>query len=165
MPVYTVHEPPLKQYEAVVDPERFKFVRDGFSFWAFLLTPFWMLRHRMWLVLLGYVLLIVVLEIALYLVGASAGARVLVSVLVSILIGLEAGTLRRFTLGRAGWTDVGLVGGNNLEAAERRFFDIWIGRDAAAAAASPPPTPSAPPRVAAAVPDVIGLFPQPGAQR
>ena len=25
---------------------RFVFVRDGFHFWAFLLAPLWMLRHR-----------------------------------------------------------------------------------------------------------------------
>ena len=49
MAVYTVHEPPLKRYETDADPERFVFVRDGFSFWAFLLGPLWMLRHRMWL--------------------------------------------------------------------------------------------------------------------
>ena len=28
---------------------RFRFVRDGFHVWAFLLAPFWMLRHRLWL--------------------------------------------------------------------------------------------------------------------
>ena len=53
-PIYTVHEPPLKADETRADPERFVFVRDGFSFWAFLLAPLWMLRHRLWLVLLGY---------------------------------------------------------------------------------------------------------------
>ena len=36
MAVYTVHQPPLKKFEAAADPERFAFVRDGFSFWAFL---------------------------------------------------------------------------------------------------------------------------------
>jgi hypothetical protein len=55
MAVYTVHEPPPKPYEQASDPERFDFVRDGFSFWAFLFGPLWMLRHRMWLVLVGYV--------------------------------------------------------------------------------------------------------------
>ena len=57
MAVYTVHEPPLRGAPAP-DPERFVFVRDGFSFWALLFGPLWMLRHRMWLVLLGYVLLV-----------------------------------------------------------------------------------------------------------
>ena len=35
-------------------PERFKFVRDGFSWGAFLFGPLWMVRHRLWLVLVLY---------------------------------------------------------------------------------------------------------------
>ena len=51
MSSYTVHEPPLRAGAAAPEPERYVFVRDGFSFWAFLFGPLWMLRHRMWLVL------------------------------------------------------------------------------------------------------------------
>ena len=55
MPVYTVHEPPPREDEdAPTPPDRFAFVRDGFHFWAFLLAPLWMLWHRLWLVLLLY---------------------------------------------------------------------------------------------------------------
>ena len=61
MSIYTVYEPPLRAHESAPDPERFVFVRDGFSFWAFLLAPLWMLRHRMWLVLLGYVVVTIAL--------------------------------------------------------------------------------------------------------
>ena len=64
MSIYTVHEPPLRANEDVPDPERFVFVRDGFSFWAFLLAPLWMLRHRLWLVLIGYVVVAVALQVA-----------------------------------------------------------------------------------------------------
>ena len=58
MSVYTVHEPPLRAGAAASDVERFAFVRDGFSWWAFLFAPLWMLRHRMWLVLIGYVVVV-----------------------------------------------------------------------------------------------------------
>jgi hypothetical protein len=54
MSVYTVHEPPLRAGAAASDVERFAFVRDGFSWWAFLFAPLWMLRHRMWLVFVCY---------------------------------------------------------------------------------------------------------------
>ena len=46
MSVYTVHEPPLRAASRIAEPERFVFVRDGFSFWAFLFAPLWMLWHR-----------------------------------------------------------------------------------------------------------------------
>jgi len=165
MSVFTVHEPPRRAVDDAVDVDRFVFVRDGFSVWAFLLAPLWMLRHRMWLVLTIYLLVSAGLETAMVIAGASDYLVALVAMLIALLVGLEAGTLRRFTLSRSGWRNVGIVSGDDLEDAERRFFDAWIretssrsGSPTPGAAASPlPPTPRAP--------DVIGLFPEPGAQR
>jgi Protein of unknown function (DUF2628) len=163
MSVYTVHEPP-QRFVAAPDVERFAFVRDGFSFWAFLFAPLWMLRHRMWLVLIGYVLILGGLEIVVRMFGGSMLVGGGISFLVSLLVGLEAGTLRRFTLNRRGWNNVGVVSGDDLEDAERRFFDAWV-RRAAVPPVAPATAPSAPmPRMAQA-PDVVGLFPEPGAPR
>jgi hypothetical protein len=167
MSVYTVHEPPPRSGAAASNAERFAFVRDGFSFWAFLLAPLWMLRHRMWLVLAFYVAVSAGLEILVQLFGASASIAGLIGVLISLLVGLESGTLRRFTLSRRGWKNIGVVSGEDLEDAERRFFDAWL-RRAAAPPGVAPPAPSAPatpaPRMPQA-PEVIGLFPEPGARR
>ena len=169
MAVYTVHQPPLKKYEASPDPERFMFVRDGFSFWAFLFGPLWMLRHRMWLVLLGYVVLVVAMQVALRSVGASVGGSMFAAFMLALLVGMEAGTLRRFTLGRRKWTNVGTIVGNDRETVERRFFESWVRGEtlapiaAAPARAASPATPAQ--RSASPAPDVIGLFPQPGAHR
>src|ERR1700730_10025674 len=98
MAIYPVHEPPQKAEGSAPDPERFVFVRDGFAFWAFLLTPLWMLRHRLWLVFIAYVLLPIALQLALGLIGMSATVMTAVGVLLSLLVGFEAATLRRFTL-------------------------------------------------------------------
>jgi hypothetical protein len=167
MSVYTVHEPPLRAAESLPDPERFAFVRDGFYFWAFLFAPLWMLRHRLWLVFLIYVVIAVVIRSVLHYAGVGAPGVAVVMLLLSLLIGIEASTLRRFTLARRGWRNVGVVSGDDIEVAERRFFDIWV--RAAAKRAGPRAAPMAAP--AAAVPsaappsDVIGLFPQPGTHR
>ena len=174
MSIYTVHEPPLKADASTPDPDRFAFVRDGFSFWAFLLAPLWMLRHRLWLVLIGYVIVAVALQVGLRLIGASSGVIVTVSLLLSLLVGIEAATLRRFTLSRRGWKNVGIVVGDDLESAERRFFDAWVDKPW-----SDRPSPNAPGSGSRALfatglaparrsPDsseVLGLFPQPGASR
>jgi hypothetical protein len=170
MSIYTVHEPPLKAHESVTEPERFVFVRDGFSFWAFLLTPFWMLRYRLWLALTGYVMVAVALLVGLRLIGASATVTIIASALLSLLVGFEAATMRRFTLSRRGWTNVGIVVGDDLESAERRFFDAWVGKAwIDRSSGNVEPRASSP---AAGVPvsrrtasEVIGLFPQPGAPR
>ena len=73
--------------------------------------------------------------------------------------------MRRFTLARRGFRAVGLVVGDDLESAERRFFDSWMsgetryspaafGSGGAGACCGRRRTRS-----------VIGLFPEPGAPR
>ena len=91
----------------------------------------------------------------------------MVELLISFLVGFEASTLRRFTLARRGWKNVGVVGGDDVEAAERRFFDAWAAAASKAgesadrffgrAAASTPRTPQPS--------GIVGLFPEPGALR
>ena len=168
MSVFTVHEPPLRAAETLPDPRRFAFVRDGFYFWAFALTPIWILWHRMWLVLLLYIIVAAGADSIVHYAGAGAGGIFSVGLLLSFLAGVEASTLRRFTLARRGWKNVGVVAGDGAEAAERRFFDAWAASasDKRAEWASPssaPPPPSTP-RVAHTS-GIIGLFPEPGAQR
>jgi len=169
MAIYTVHEPPLKADESAPDPERFVFVRDGFSFWAFLLAPLWMLRHRLWLVFAGYVLVTIALQVALRLIGASATVTLAISVLVALLVGFEAATLRRFTLSRRRWKNVGIVVGDAPESAERRFFDAWF-EDASSRNSPVKSEPRASPLSSLPImrkpsSEVIGLFPEPGAPR
>jgi hypothetical protein len=167
MSVYTVHEPPLRAADATPDPERFAFVRDGFYFWAFALTPLWLLWRRMWLVFLLYVVFDAGVGIAMHYAGVGSGSAILVQFLISLLIGIEASTLRRFSLSRRGWKNVGVVSGDKLEEAEQRFFDSWVRAGSGKHTARPvaaPPVVSAPPRPASA-PDIIGLFPDPGASR
>jgi hypothetical protein len=122
-----------------------------------------MLRHRMWLVLALYVVILAVIAAVLEIAGAPGFIHGLVVFLIASLVGLEAGTLRRFTLRRRGWTNVGVVTGEDREDAERRFFDAWLRRGAnpAAPAAVVPPPPAVSPHSYG----IIGLFPEPGASR
>jgi hypothetical protein len=175
MSIYTVYEPPLKAHESAPNPERFVFVRDGFSFWAFLLAPWWMLRHRLWLALTGYIILAIALSVALRFAGASTTVTLIAGALFSLLVGFEAATLRRFKLSRRGWKNVGIVVGDDLESAERRFFDAWVNKSwvnkswADQSAADGAPRASSPAMGVAMArrpsSEVIGLFPQPGAPR
>src|SRR6202008_3884808 len=98
-----VHQAPPRA-DAASAAERFVFVRDSFSWWAFLLAPLWMLRHRMWLGFLRYVVVSGAIEAALVRFGASGAALALVGLSISLLVGLEASTLRRFALRRRGWS-------------------------------------------------------------
>src|ERR1700730_14557338 len=137
MSVYTVHEPPLRAADALADPQRFVFVRDGLYVWAFLLTPLWMLWHRLWLVLVSYVVITALLDRALAVAGVPPTIVVLIGVLISALVGLEASTLLRFALRRRGWRNVGIVSGDDREDAERRFFAGWM-REVPSQPSTPP---------------------------
>jgi Protein of unknown function (DUF2628) len=164
MSVYTVHEPPRPSGNMLADADRFVFVRDGFYGWAFLLAPLWMLRHRLWLVLLLYIVAVAILQVALVVVGASGTAQFFAALAVAILVGIEGGTLRRWTLGRRRWRNLGVVVGDDRETAERRFFASW--QTAQASQPRPSYAPAAPgSRAPAPGDDIVGLFPQPGASR
>src|SRR5262249_55853951 len=168
--ILTVYEPPPETHETAPHPEPLRFLRGRLSVWAFLLTPWWMLRHRLWLALTGYVIVAIALAVALRSLGASTGVTITVAALLSFLVGFEAATLRRFTLSRRGWRNVGIVVGDDLESAERRFFDAWVHKpwadqssvDGAPRASSPA---MGVPMARRPSSEVIGLFPQPGAPR
>ena len=164
MTVYMVFEPPRGGDDTVAHAERIVFVRDRFNWPAFLLGPRWLLWHRLWLGLVLYVVLTGALGVALRVLGAGGGGRGLATLLVALLLGFEGASLRRRKLLFRRWRDRGIVIGDDLEAAERRFFDRYVvaetTREMELALAAPRP-PSPPPPASA--PDVVGLFPQPGA--
>src|SRR5262245_30306492 len=159
MAAYSVFAPPLS-HAGAAGAERFKFVRDGFSWPAFILGPLWMLFHRLALVLLLWLVVVLVLGAVIRLFGVPSGTALLVFLLLALLIGLEASTLRSWTLKRRGWGEIGIVVADELEAAERRFFDELREQDRMGfgtavpgriAMLDQPPGGS----------DVIGLFPEP----
>ena len=165
MPIYTVHQPPFGAADPLRAAEGFAFVRDGFSFWAFVAAALWMLWHRMWLVLLIYIAVAAGLDMAMYYAGVPTAIIVVVGLLGSVLIGIEASTLRRFALDSGGWENVGIVSGHDREDAEQRFFHAWL-RQSSAKPAEPSagasyPAPSAARMLQSS--EVIGLFPKPGA--
>jgi hypothetical protein len=170
MAVYTVHQPPLRKGGTSPDPDRFVLVRDGFHAWAFLLGPLWILWRRLWLVLVLYLVAVAALEVGLRLLGVSAGGQMLAMLAVALLLGLEAGTLRRWTLRRRGFREIGVVVGDDVESAERRFFSTWTQdssnhRPVHRSNPGPLPSPRHPGGSKESGNDIIGLFPESGPAR
>ncbi len=150
--------------DVLAHTSRFVFVRDGFHFWAFVLAPLWMLRHRLWLEFIAYAVLIGAIAVALRRLGIE-GVWPWIALLLSLLVGIEASSLRRWKLSRRDFANLGVVVGEDREHAERRFFDGWVQAESAepSSPASPPPTPfGRPPSEPSS--DIIGLFPQPEAR-
>lgn len=168
MPTFTVHAPPPRQGETTSAPERFVFVRDGFHAWAFMLTPLWLLLHRLWLAFVIYVVGSGLLGVGLALLRAPSSTQLLAALLIALLMGFEASSIWRWTLTRRGWSTLGFVVGDDAEIAERRFYGEWNKRtpNPAVRQALIEPSYSMPVRRdPPSSPDVIGLFPEPGAQR
>jgi hypothetical protein len=126
MLTFTVHEPPNPPADRIDRAERLAFVRDGFSWAAALFAPVWLLMHRLWWPFAGYVAAEGAIELARQSALVHPGWTTLAAVGMGLLIGLEAGTLRRWSLDRRGWTMLGSVSGRNAEDCERRFFDMWL---------------------------------------
>ena len=160
MAIYTVYEPPFRSRDGR-HADRIVFVRDGFFWSAFLFPPLWMLRHRLWLTLVAYMVLAAAIIAGAQVLRLPAGTTASILFVISLLIGFEASTLRRRALARRKWTNVGVVVGDDRELAERRFFDAWL-RHELPPHGAPPSVP--PPMRASADNDVLGLFPQPGAR-
>jgi hypothetical protein len=162
MSVFTVHAP----IDAVrrADSDRFVFVRDGFHFWAFVFGPLWFIWQRLWLALVAYIVIIAVIFGLMVALRTGGEARGFVLLIAALLTGFEAASARRWSLSRGRWRELGVVVGDDGEAAERRFFAQWTGESPGAGlpsidrGAPPPARPGA-------TNDVIGLFPQPGVPR
>ena len=176
MPVYTVHAPTTNGADFAAT-DRFAFVRDGFHFWAAVLGVLWLAWHRLWLALLGWIALMAIIDLGMVKLGVGAGTILLVDILLALLLGFEAASLERWTLSRRRWRQLDIVVADDAEAAERRFFDRWaarqrgLGNDQLAVdRGGPPPTRDVPGQPFSKPPplphsDIIGLFPDPGAQR
>ena len=176
MPVYTVHAP-IANGADLAATDRFAFVRDGFHFWAAILGVVWLAWHRLWLALTGWIVLTAALDFGMVKLGVGGGAVLLVDILLALLLGFEAASLERWTLSRRNWRQLDIVVANDEEAAERRFFDRWTARQRglsndqpAIDRGAPPPTRDIPGQPFSKPPplphsDIIGLFPDPGAQR
>jgi Protein of unknown function (DUF2628) len=174
MPVYTVHAPVTNGAD-IAATDRFTFVRDGFHFWAAVLGPVWLAWHRLWLALIGWLVLMAAIDVAMVRLGVASGAIFLADLLLALLLGFEAASLKRWTLSRRNWRQLDIVVADDEEAAEHRFFDRWtakqraLSNDQASVDRGAPPTTRDIPGQPFSRPlprdEIIGLFPEPGGSR
>jgi hypothetical protein len=173
MRIYTVHAPRTSDMHSRAAGDRAVFVRDGFHVWAFVFGGFWLLYHRLWWALLGYIVVMAGVSVSLGVLRVSGGVSLCVLLLIGLLMGLEAASLRRWTLSRGKWRQLDVVAGTNEQDAERRFFDRWTSghHDSTDDPMSierggPPPTRDIPGQPFSRPPpipgSIVGLFPQPG---
>ena len=116
--LYTVHLSPFGP-----GPDRdARFVKDGFSWAAFVFGPFWALYHRLWFA--GLILLAALAAVAaageFFVLDPVADASL--GLALSLLFGFEGPDLLRKKLEARGMLERGLASGRNLAEAERDWF-------------------------------------------
>ena len=96
MPVFTVHAP-VDGGADLTATDKFKFVRDGFHFWAMIFGPLWLLWNRLWLALIGYLIFVAAFNAGLSSLGVGRPSIFFADLIVALLMGLEAarGALER----------------------------------------------------------------------
>ena len=137
MRTYTIHERPDPAADRIDRAEALVFVKDGFSWPAALFAPIWLIVHRLWWPLLGYILVSIALQVPQQLFDVDQRWLGLAGLAVNLLIGFESDTLRRWGLERRGWHTVGMVSGKTAVECERRFFDAWLPAQPILATSSP----------------------------
>ena len=170
MVTYTVHERDSSGKDVAARADGILFVKEGFAWWALLFPVLWLLYHRMWIVLLGFVVIAGVLQAGVSVADMPEAIAGFASMGLGFLLALEGNDLRRWSLTRKGYRFAGLVSGRDLGECERRFLTGWLARQATQGGESPNAPPQTRKANVAAAPrdakasqsdDVIGLFPEP----
>jgi len=142
--------------------ERAKFVKLGFSWLAFLVTPVWAVRHGLWLALVLWLAFVAGIGLLVAFAHIGAAAALLLYDLGALAFGLEADRFRQGRLSKAGFLMHGLALGGSEREAELVYFSHR------GSVAPLPEPPAAPPREDGRAPptsglgpdaDLLGLFP------
>ncbi len=161
MKVFTVYAPPDTGADPAGDALRMAFIKDGFCWPALVVPLLWLLWHRMWLTLLGWLGAAAAIALVTATVSWAEPFATPAALLFAFWFALEANGLRRWTLERHGWRFAGLASGRNRFECEHGFFQRWLDRLPAARPERQsvvPPVPKAPRRPGDS--PVIGLFPR-----
>lgn len=96
------------------------FIKQGFNFWAFLLTFIWALYNRLWFAFILFSILSGML-------AANEGIEFnLASLILSIWFGFEANNFKTRKLERKGYIMFDVVTGIDKLAAQTRFYDKYL---------------------------------------
>lgn len=155
MTTFTLHLPREARPGDPAALDEAEIVKDAFSWGAFFFTFLWFFAHRLWLAGLGVLALVLAFGGLLEVLDVHPTAGTLAGLLLQILIGLEANSLRRWTLARHGFPAVDAVTAADRDEAETKAFARWLqSRPAPVRNPAPAPVLSTP-----RPEPVIGLFP------
>lgn len=126
MTIYAVHAPVAARKNLAAAADRCAFVRDSFSWGAFVFGPLWLLRHQLWVAFLGWLGAALLLWAGSYWLNLSASAIFWSLVAINAFLALEGGVLRSAALRRRGYELADIVATDSRDDAERIFYPRWL---------------------------------------
>lgn len=124
MRTYSVFAPPTMAGTTEENAQSLVFVRHGWSLAALFVPLIWMIVRRLWWALLGYVLLVVGIQLLSFSVSPLFTAGL--SVALALVIMIEAGQLRLEGMALKGYREFAVLEARNQKAAEHLFFTHWL---------------------------------------
>lgn len=124
MAAFTVFLPPSRN-GASPSPEKIVFLRDAFSWPAFLFGPLWLAWRRAFAAATVSLIVLIALSIALSTLQLPAGAGAWLGLAFGVWLGFEGSGLVASTLRRRGYVETDIVVADALEEAEEVFFARW----------------------------------------
>jgi hypothetical protein len=126
MNIYAVFVPlglsPIKKMESI------QFVKQGFDWEAFLITPLWAMRRGLWLALSLWIAALAATGLIAVLAQLSGAVAFLIFVLISLAFGMESDRFRQARLTNAGFLLQGLALGASLTEAETLYLSAGRNR-------------------------------------
>jgi len=123
MLTYTAHhKADSLAHDHMNDGHNVVFIKDGFSWLALFIPFFWMLWHRLWLPLAGYLIAVALVALAGHFLSLPQGLTASIGLLANLFVGLEGNNFRRRALAKRGYEEVADVVADSNEEASFRFF-------------------------------------------
>ena len=116
--IFTVH---ARSWSPAGDADAV-FVREGFSWPAFIFGPIWALWFGMWKTAILLLVLSIVVSGILVVVGITEAGELAVTLALQTLMGLWGNDWRRYVLVRSDYLERAVVSGRKLADAEHHYF-------------------------------------------
>ncbi len=97
-------------------------MREGFSFWAFILAPVWLLLNRLWLPALVYIMAVSAMQEIGERMGLSPATMGIVQIGLQFWLGCTAYDIQRWVLAQRGYKPCAIIAATSRMEAEKRAY-------------------------------------------
>jgi len=122
MVTYTIYQPAISSRDPIERADELVFVKDGFCWPALFFSVFWLVYHRLWLVLGLTIVIVFIIFVFLNMFSTDLAEVTLFAAI--LLFAGEANAIRRMMLEKSGYNIKAVITGKSLFDCERKYFAL-----------------------------------------